>query len=605
MRTRMARWTVGSLILGSLFLPMAALGQNETNHGPATDTPADGRGNLIRQLPPRSQAGTGGAVVQGNGISYHNGPVMRNGVNIYYIWYGNWANNPLANSILTDFANNIGGSPYFNINTTYGDNNGNVPNTAATIKYVASTTDAGSLGTTLSDSSIWTLVTNSLNSGAFPVDPNGMYFVLTAPFVAESSGFLSSYCGWHTYNNYGANSTPIKYSFVGHPAASLGSCAAQSTSPNGDAGADGMASVIAHELEETASDPQLNAWSDSTGAENADKCAWTFGTTYTANGAAANMKLGTRDFLIQRNWVNAGGGSCALSYSAVPDFSLSVSPTSQTVSAGGTTGNYTVAATAVNGWGGSVTYSVTTGLPTGASALVVGNVVTISTLASTPGGTFNFTISGTDGTNTHTIQAALVVTAPDFSLSVAPTSQTVAQGGTTGNYSLTATALNGWSGSVTYSVTAGLPAGATALVTGNLITISTLASTPGGTFNFTISGTDGTHTHTIQAALVVTVPTFNLSISPTSLTASRPSVNTFTVTVSPNSGYTKTVNLTASGGGAGMTLALSPTSIAGGNGTSTFTVTLASNAKKGNSTLTVTAKDGTLSKSVSVTLRVN
>ena len=32
------------------------------------------------------------------------------------------------------------------------------------------------------------------------------------------------------------------------------------------------------------------------------------------NGALANMKLGTRYYLIQRNWVNASGGYCALSY---------------------------------------------------------------------------------------------------------------------------------------------------------------------------------------------------------------------------------------------------------------------------------------------------
>ena len=72
-----------------------------------------------------------------------------------------------------------------------------------------------------------------------------------------------------------------------------------------------MASIIAHEMEEAISDPDLNAWYDRSGAENADKCAWTFGTTYTANGAMANMKLGTRDFLIQRNWNNSTN-ACAL-----------------------------------------------------------------------------------------------------------------------------------------------------------------------------------------------------------------------------------------------------------------------------------------------------
>ncbi len=74
-----------------------------------------------------------------------------------------------------------------------------------------------------------------------------------------------------------------------------------------------MASIIAHELEEAVTDPDLNAWYDHRGAENADKCAWTFGSTYTANGAYANMQLGSRNYLIQQQWVNASGGFCALS----------------------------------------------------------------------------------------------------------------------------------------------------------------------------------------------------------------------------------------------------------------------------------------------------
>ena len=333
----------------------------------APDVSADGRGNLTRQQPPRGQSGTGGgAVVQGNGITYHGGPVMRNGINIYYIWYGDWTQDSTATPIITDYASYVGGSPYFNINTTYGDTVGNVPNTPSTIRYVSSTSDTGSLGTSLTDSSIWTLVTNAFKSGKLPVDPNGVYFVLTAPYVAETSGFLTQYCGWH--NNASYNNTPIQYAFVGNAAASLGSCAVQSTSPNGDAEADAMVSVIAHELEEAASDPQLSAWWDASGNESADKCAWTFGTTYAApNGSQANMTIGPRNYLIQQNWVNAGGGYCAVSYATqtTPDFSLSVSPGSQTVQAGQTTGTYTMTATALNGWSGSVSYSLTSALAGG------------------------------------------------------------------------------------------------------------------------------------------------------------------------------------------------------------------------------------------------
>ena len=76
-----------------------------------------------------------------------------------------------------------------------------------------------------------------------------------------------------------------------------------------------MASIVAHELEEAVTDPDLNAWYDRRGYENADKCAWTFGTTSTAsNGSQYNMTLGGTKYLIQRNWVNASGGYCSLSY---------------------------------------------------------------------------------------------------------------------------------------------------------------------------------------------------------------------------------------------------------------------------------------------------
>ncbi len=84
-----------------------------------------------------------------------------------------------------------------------------------------------------------------------------------------------------------------------------------------------MASIIAHELEEATTDPDLNAWYDRRGRENADKCAWTFGTELAAaNGSKYNVVLpsnpsagqATMQFLIQQNWVNASGGYCAMSY---------------------------------------------------------------------------------------------------------------------------------------------------------------------------------------------------------------------------------------------------------------------------------------------------
>jgi len=230
-----------------------------------------------------------------------------NTTHAYAIWYGTWTS--AKTSIITSFLGSVGGSPYFNINTTYY----NAANTKVrnSVTFAGSTTDNYSQGSSLSDGSIKTIVSKAIGSGALPKDKNGIYFVLTSKDVNETSGFCTQYCGWHTHGTI--RKADIKYSFVGDAARCLSGCAAQSTSPNGNPGVDGMISVIAHELEEAATDPDLNAWYFSTGNENADQCAWTFGTQYTTgNGSKANMNLGGRDFLIQQNWIRAASGKCAL-----------------------------------------------------------------------------------------------------------------------------------------------------------------------------------------------------------------------------------------------------------------------------------------------------
>ena len=255
--------------------------------------------------------GQGSAQVQGaNGINYHGGPVMLGTPNVYYIWYGNWSGNS-APSILTDFARSIGGSPYFNINKTYYSGSTTRTYISGSVNYAGSTTVAYPYGTALTDANIQSVVSTAITSGALAKDANAVYFVLTSADVNATSGFCTQYCGWHTHGTIAGSE--IKYSFVGNPDRCPSSCAAQTTSPNGNAGADGMASIIAHELEEAVTDPVFDGWYDRRGYENADKCAWTFGTQSTAaNGSKYNVTLGGKQYLIQRNWVNASGGYCAM-----------------------------------------------------------------------------------------------------------------------------------------------------------------------------------------------------------------------------------------------------------------------------------------------------
>jgi hypothetical protein len=295
-----------------LLLTIGVSAQRVRQDNSDDDLKPTGRGWGERELKSNRPDGFAGfaRTIRGNGINYHGGPVILGTTNVYYIWYGNWSGNT-ANSILTNLAQSMGGSPYFNINTTY--YNGSNQHVSNSVHYVNSTTDNYSRGTALSDSGVQAVVSSAITSGRLPKDSNAVYFVLTSSDVNETSGFCTQYCGWHTHGTI--SGSDIKYAFIGNPDRCPSACEAQSTGPNGNAGADGMASIISHELEEAVTDPDLNAWYDNRGEENADKCAWTFGSTSTAsNGSKYNMTLGGRQYLIQQNWVNASGGKCAKSY---------------------------------------------------------------------------------------------------------------------------------------------------------------------------------------------------------------------------------------------------------------------------------------------------
>ena len=98
-----------------------------------------------------------------------------------------------------------------------------------------------------------------------------------------------------------------------------------------------------------------------------------------------------------------------------PDFTMSATPASQTVTAGGGT-TYTVNVS-TSGGADPVTLSAT-GLPTGASGGVATNptsgtsTFSVTTTPSTAAGTYPVTITGTSGSITHTTGVSLVVVAP-------------------------------------------------------------------------------------------------------------------------------------------------------------------------------------------------
>jgi len=258
-------------------------------------------------------------------IQYHGGPVMPSISKVVLIWYGNWnqsnqTDTPRGQQIIrnavyglgydagmqnsygiyadysgvTTGVNGIGG---FSQYTQTGA--GGVTQVAATtILECTQPTSSVYGGRRLTDSSVLSLVKTAAWSscaGGAP-DANAVYLVLSSSDISESSGFLNKYCGWHTYTTMSTASgaQAIKYGFIGNPSRSIGSCTYQTnSSPNNNPGVDAMVSVIAHELDETVTDPQLNAWYNAQGGENGDMCAWTFGSNQTLlpSGSYYNVVL--------------------------------------------------------------------------------------------------------------------------------------------------------------------------------------------------------------------------------------------------------------------------------------------------------------------------
>jgi hypothetical protein len=158
------------------------------------------------------------------------------------------------------------------------------------------------------------------------------------------------------------------------------------------------------------------------------------------------------------------------------------------------------------------------GLPAGATASWSTNpatspgyssTLTVSTSASTPTGSSALTITGTSGTLTHSTSVTLVVQAPapDFTLSAAPTSQTVPRGAST-SYTVSVKPVNGFTGSVSLSVS-GLPNRTSASFSPNPTTSSSTLSvqtnrrTSTGSYVLTITGTSGGLTRTTTVTLAV------------------------------------------------------------------------------------------------------
>ncbi|HET8997138.1 MAG TPA: hypothetical protein VFN42_10775 [Acetobacteraceae bacterium] len=268
---------------------------------------------------------------------YNGGPILTGVPNVYYIWYGdNWSSDT-ATTILPNLITNLSGTPYMNIATSFSTGSytvGNKVNFGGSVFvnsssnsgiYTTNTTSLDGVQLDTGNRTIFGIVQQVLAANStWAADPNGIFDVLTAPGITVSGFGAGGFCGWHYSGsvatgtlNWGGSHLATQYGFIGDPLQGGGCNVSLQNSPtaNGNFGADAMASVIAHELFETITDPTGRAWFDSVngsstnGLEGADMCAWNFGTVSNSGGANYNVTMNGTNYLLQQQWLNEGGGT--------------------------------------------------------------------------------------------------------------------------------------------------------------------------------------------------------------------------------------------------------------------------------------------------------
>lgn len=200
---------------------------------------------------------------------------------------------------------------------------------------------------------------------------------------------------------------------------------------------------------------------------------------------------------------------------------------------------------------------------------------------------------------------------PDFAVSVSPSTLTVVAGSTT-TFQLSAQALNGFTGNVTVNVS-GLPSGVTTTPstpitlsssTPQTVTVNCAANVPVANFALQFTGTSGSLSHADSVTLAVVVPTFTLSVSPSTLSLTAGGQAEFQVSLQPLYGFTGPAQVQI--GGLPSNATLTPGSTFPVTAGSPQTVTVATNTLLGSSSypLTITGTSGSIVVSATETLNV-
>jgi hypothetical protein len=225
-------------------------------------------------------------------LQWHNGPVMHATTVVPVYWGSSWGNSSFVGdkvSGLDTLYSGIGGTAYARTNGEYSDGSGSVNTTSigkSANKTDTSATPSGAPSTTQ------VLQEVSKMTGGAPVA--GGYY----PVYSDQKRGSAGYCAWHSSGTI--NGRQVEFGFFFNLDGDSACDPASPSSLGHSQGLAALANVSGHELSEMLTDPQLNAWYDTKGEENSDKCAWTW------NGTVA---IGGQSWKIQGNWSNAAAAA--------------------------------------------------------------------------------------------------------------------------------------------------------------------------------------------------------------------------------------------------------------------------------------------------------
>jgi hypothetical protein len=228
-------------------------------------------------------------------LVYHNGPVMTAGASVTAVFWGtSWSNATAAGDKvggIDTFYQGVGGTSYLHTNSEYTQSGGQ--HVGLAVSYGGHKLDLTSSGTKApSTSDVLAVVARNVTS---PV-ANGYY-----PVYSDMPRGNNGYCAWHSWGTIGT--TPVQFAFFFRLDGDPG-CDPGSTVSGQSQGLAALGNVSGHELSEALTDPRGSGWYDRTGAENSDKCAWTFGSTSVSFTNGSSWK-------IQGNFSNAAYGANA------------------------------------------------------------------------------------------------------------------------------------------------------------------------------------------------------------------------------------------------------------------------------------------------------